>query len=100
MKSISNLTIIQTLSTDALPYFTHGLVICNTTLEYSVIMKLCDVCVGIIPAGRPLCSSIQAPVERGWMRKWLSDTEYHGHSAASYLRKNTQTKGENKTPHK
>lgn len=62
-------------------------------------MTPCDVLVGIIPAGRPLCSSLKAPVERGWMCKWLNDTEYHGHSAASYLCK-TQTQKENKTPHK
>lgn len=44
----------------------------------------------MIPAGRPLWSSKQAPVEWDWMCKQLNDTEYHGHSAASYLRKHTQ----------
>lgn len=42
---------------------------------------------GIIPAGRPLYSSAQSPAEWGWMCKWLNDTEYLGHCAASYLHK-------------
>lgn len=55
------------------------------------------VCAGVIPSGRPLCSLMQAPVEPGWMCRWLSDTACRGHSVASYLHPHT-TKGKTRHP--
>ncbi len=88
----------QMLSCDSL---TSHMVWLHVTLRSIVCSnEACDVCAGIIPAGKPLCSSVQAPVEWDWMCKWLNGTECHGHCAASYLRKHTHAQRENKTPHK